>query len=178
MLPARVAPGFSTLTAKLRKSGMSNGLRTKPPFAIGFALIRRGPLGARAFNSGMSRPSLIEKLFGFIAAHPGFQYLQVTRVVGDVLERDLVRPPETFQVMPIHLPRGRPTFGLRRTIMGQRGRTAFPVRRASSWILRISEHTMFQGSSHCLVHTALRHSLRQNKVCTRSRRTGPPAPRG
>jgi len=55
-LPARVAPGFSTLTAQSRKSGMSNGLRNRPPLAIGFALMRRVPVGVKLFNSGSRRP--------------------------------------------------------------------------------------------------------------------------
>src|ERR1700733_5018976 len=55
--PAKLAPGFLTSTAELLKSGISSGLRTSPPLAIGFALIRRFPLGARAFNSRIKRPS-------------------------------------------------------------------------------------------------------------------------
>ena len=55
-LPANVAPGFFTSIAEARKSGMSSGLRSRPPFATGLALIRRWPFGAKAFSSGMSRP--------------------------------------------------------------------------------------------------------------------------
>src|SRR5262245_57713269 len=63
-LPARVAPGFLTSMAKLRKSGNSRGLHNKPPLATGLALIRRSPFGARAFNSGISRPSLSKSSSG------------------------------------------------------------------------------------------------------------------
>lgn len=58
MLAPSVTPGFMPLSLKLRKSGMQRGLRRRPPFATGLALIRRFPVGGSALNSGISRPLL------------------------------------------------------------------------------------------------------------------------
>src|SRR5215469_6803240 len=127
-LPAKVAPGFLTSMAELRKSGISKGLRTKPPF-------------------------LIEKLLGLITAHPGFQYLQVTGIGGDVRQRDLVRSPEAFQIMSIHFSRGRPT--LRATKNNHR--PAWPESLSGTPCLLLEfadlQDTLFQRRSHRLVHT-------------------------
>ena len=57
-LLAIVAPGFLTSTASCENPASRSGLRNKPPFAMGLALIRRLPFGANAFNSGMNRPFL------------------------------------------------------------------------------------------------------------------------
>ncbi len=52
-----ICPGLSTFTAYSRKSGISSGLRSSPPLACGFPEMRLVPVGAIAFNSGISAPA-------------------------------------------------------------------------------------------------------------------------
>ena len=63
-VPPRVAPSFLTATAELRKSGRSRALRSKPPFAIGMALIRRHPLGGKVLQLRNQLPLLVEEFLG------------------------------------------------------------------------------------------------------------------
>src|SRR5208337_5534486 len=71
----------------------------------------RGPLGASVFSSGISRPCSSKSFLWLVVAHPRFQHFQVTRVRRDVGQRNLVRSPETFQVVPVHFPWRGPAFG-------------------------------------------------------------------
>ena len=49
-------PGFGTLTAYSRKSGITRSLSSSPPFACGLAPILLVPLGASSASSGISLP--------------------------------------------------------------------------------------------------------------------------
>ena len=121
-----------------RKSGMSSGLRIRPPLAAGWRSSGARPRGqSPAARESAGRPC--RRALRAVAAHPAlpaaFRWLGFVGISGD---RDLVRAPEPFEVMAVHLAGPVQPFGLRRMIIGQRGRTPCPVRRASSWILRIS----------------------------------------
>ena len=114
-------------------------------------------------------PVLVEQFLWLVTAHPLFKYFQVRRVGGDIRDRDLVRTPVALEVVPAHLPRRGPTFGAAQMIIGQRGRTALPVRRASFWIFRISRHNVPMSPPSPDACCA-GHSLPQTKACIRSRR--------
>ena len=97
--------------------------------AIGLALMRRAPLGASAFSSGIEPAVLVEQLLRPVAAHPLLQQLQVGRVLATsasgiwcARQKPSTLWPSTFRgaVQPL---------GLRRTIIGQRGRIALPAAR-------------------------------------------------
>src|SRR5262249_29688972 len=110
-LPTWVVPGFLTSTPRVRKSGMSSDFLSSPPLATGLALIPRPPFGGQAPQSRDEPARMVEMLLRLVAAQPFLQDLQMRGIGVDVRQRDLVRPPEAFQVVPVHLARGRPAFG-------------------------------------------------------------------
>src|SRR5262245_21993569 len=76
----------------------------------------------------------------------------MTGVGGDVRQRNLVRSPETFQVVPIHLPRGRPTLGTAENDHGPAWPESLPGPPGLLLDLADLQDTLFQGSGHGLVH--------------------------
>ena len=106
----RPCPGFSTLMPYLRKSGMRRAFFRCPPLACGFDPIRRVPVGAMAFSSGLKPPVVVEQLLRLVAPHPLFELLQPGRVL---LARRPSAPGATaspFELVPADLRRAGPAL--------------------------------------------------------------------
>jgi hypothetical protein len=97
------------------------------------ALIRRHPLGGKVLQLRNQLPLLVEEFLGLIAAHPGFEQFEVGWVGSYVRNRDLVRPPEALQVVPVDLPWGRPALGAAQNDRGP----ARPLEHIAFWRCRM-----------------------------------------
>ncbi len=53
----------------------------------------------------------VEELVGPVAAHPAFEQCQVGRVLANLRQRDLVRPPGSLHRYPVYESRSGPPFG-------------------------------------------------------------------
>ena len=106
-------PGLSARRRRSRGSRAARGrAAAAPPFACGFALIRRSPLRRRApRSSATSAPSLVEQLLGPVAAHPRLEQREVLRVRRATLgERHLVRAPRALDRQAVDLLRAGPAL--------------------------------------------------------------------
>ena len=110
--------------SKVRQAKTS--LRISPPFACGFAPIRRMPVGVSSRSSASSWPFASNSSSGFCAR---IQLLEEFRYPGssshrraalDVIARSLRLCGHRLSGGAVQ------PFGVRRTIMGQRGRVATP----------------------------------------------------
>ena len=88
------------------------------------------PVGASSFSSGIRVAVFVEQFFGLVAAHPVFKQLQVRGIflhsaIGTWCER---QKPSTL--CPSTSVGAVQPFGVRSTIIGQRGRVATSLLRA------------------------------------------------
>src|SRR5262249_37773010 len=60
---------------------------------------------------GNQPPLLVEELLRLVAAQPILQHLQMRWLGGNIRHGDLVRPPATLEVLPVHFPRSGPALG-------------------------------------------------------------------
>jgi len=118
-------PGLISPSAYLRKSGISRGLRRRPPLPTGLATHACIALRSDLSQLFMSLPSL-SKTSSVCNSHPCHQDLQVCGLRGNVWDWDLMCAPETFEEACRRLfvaPSSPWDFG--EQFMGQRGRNAF-----------------------------------------------------
>ena len=108
--------------------------------AVGVGIGAHAPFagGRKLPEFGNQRALLIEELLRPIAAHPLLDDPQMLGIGLHVQHRNLVGSPEAFDSVAIDLLSARSIpLGVRRIIIGQRGRSGLPVRRASCWMDRI-----------------------------------------
>ena len=77
---ATSSPGSLTVDRVVAEVGQSELPSSRPPFACGFALIRRSPFGGSAAAPATSAPSLVEQLLGPVAPHPRLEQREMLRV--------------------------------------------------------------------------------------------------
>src|SRR5262245_60061397 len=78
-------------------------------------------------------PGGVEQLLRLVTAQPVLQLLRMGRVAMHARQRYLVGAPEPFTLWPSTSLGPVQPFGLRSTIMGQRGRVGVPLARAACW---------------------------------------------
>ena len=110
-----------------------------PPLACGFDPIRRVPVGAEGLQLRLEPPLGVEQLLRLVAPHPVFELASAApgpssrrpSAPGGLASslRACARRPRPGAVQP---------FGVRRTIIGQRGRNGVPLLRACFWTARMS----------------------------------------
>ena len=165
--------GLSTLMPYSgNRAGEAAFLRC-PPLACGLEPIRRVPVGASAFSSGRNRALRVEQFFGLVAAHPVFELLQVapgsslTSAIGTWCERQ-----RSFELVPADFRGAGPPFGVRRTIIGQRGRNAVPLLRALLLERPDVGDALVDRRGHRLMHRLAGRTLRRSTASSRSPRKG------
>lgn len=137
MLGPDVTPGLGTSNAYSLKLGSRSGRQRVPPLVTGFAVILRLPVGARAFSSGISFPSLKS----FSGSYARIQFSSVfkdssfvrTSVIGTWWDRQ--KPAK--KCLPSFRGPVQP-LGVRITIIGHFGRKGLPDSRACFWYALIS----------------------------------------
>ncbi len=67
--------------------------------------------GSKSAQLGNRPAARVEQFFRVIAAQPGFQQLQVFRILTDLEDRDLVGAPEAFELVAVDFFRAGPAFG-------------------------------------------------------------------
>src|SRR5208282_1026599 len=110
-IPGQGCAGFFNLDRRSSKIGHIQGLAHKT--AVSDRVCAHAPisLGSQGLQLGEQPTCFIKELFGLVTAHPVFKNFQMAWICCDVTYRDLVRPPESFQVVLINLPRRRPSLG-------------------------------------------------------------------
>ena len=83
---------------------------SSPPFACGFAPMRRSPSGASAAISGRSAPFVVEELLGPVALHPLFEDADVVGLRRQLRQRNLVRAERALDLHSVHHLRPRPAL--------------------------------------------------------------------
>ena len=150
--PPRSVRACRPLTAYSRKSGRRRLRLSRPPLACGFALIRRVPVGASSFSSGISLPFASNSSSGFcarihfsrICSCSGFFF---TSAIGTWCARQ-----EPSSLWPSTSGGAVQPFGVRSTIIGQRGRLAIPGVPGFLLMLPDFGNAMLHGRRHRLVH--------------------------
>jgi hypothetical protein len=118
----RRAGGFGTRRRRPRKSGSVSSLRSSAA-AVGVRLapIRRAPFGREAATPA-SGAVLVEEVLGIGSSHPVFEEPRGRAFVRHSSRRHLVRAPVVFDLLAVDSFGQVQPFGLRSTIIGQRGR--------------------------------------------------------
>src|SRR5580704_17365278 len=128
--------------------------------------MRVGTHAASAIGSELSQfrnqfAGLVKKLLRFIAAHPIFQNLQMGRISHHVCDRNLVGPPEAFQLMPTYPSGRRPPLWRTQNNHWPATECSNPVTSCSLLSRLDLFNASIQRRSHRLMHTIVVRALNE-----------------